>query len=201
MTKNIGFINAASQPFANLFILANTLSQVLSNEIVTANNGPGGGATSAGNGFVIGIFGANTLVGNVLRGANVTSTTAISLGSNLISNSTNFYVSGNNVVGQLVYANTSGTTTQIVDTFVPTAFRTAEYLLSITDNVANNYQASKILILQAKGAIQITEYAILVSNTAMGAFSASINTTAAILSFTPVSTNTTIQGVKTLISI
>lgn len=121
MSKAIGYLNTTSGVFANLFSLVNTLCQVLDLEIVTANSASGG-AMTLGNGFVSGIFGANTLVSTTIQGGNVTTITALSLGSNLISNgniiatntvtindtsiSTNLLVLGNSTSN--VIANTLG---------------------------------------------------------------------------------------------
>ena len=209
MTKNIGFINTASQNWANVVGLVNTISQVLSNEIVTANNGPGGGAMSAGNGFVSGIFGANTVVATTIQGGNVTNISVLTLGSNLNSNgniittgnvtlnSTSVTISGEVTSG--INITTTGTSAQVVDSFLLNTYRSGKYLIQVTDNVNNNYQFSEVLLIQSTGNSYLTEYGIIVSNTAIGGFTSSVNATAAILNFTPVSSNTTVKGQKTLL--
>jgi hypothetical protein len=250
-----------ANPFDTLFTAANTLIQVMANQVVTANNAAGGGATTTGNGFVIGIFGANTIVATTLQGGNVTSTNTVYLGSNLsmngytftsgiitanatvinIGNSSVYSVFSNasvelvsgtaellltptsmavgntssnatinsagiffdgvnySVTLPTVYANTSGAGTFVIDSFLLSLYRASEYVLSVTDNNANNFQLSKLLLLQMAGAADSTEYGIIVSNSVLGSFSSSVNATSAILSFTPTSSNTTVKGTKNLI--
>lgn len=211
MTKNIGFLNSTSQFWGNVVGLTNTLCQVLANEIVTANNAAGGGAMSAGNGFVTGIFGANTLVTTTIQGGNVTNISVVYLGSNLNSNgniittgnvtinTTDISISGGDITAIKVI--TTGLTAQVIDSFLLNTYRSGKYLLQVTDNNNNNYQFSEVGIIQSTGNSYISEYDILVTNTALGGFSTSVNSTAAILSFTPTSSNTTVKGQRTLLPI
>lgn len=252
MSKNIGIVNT-SLSFATLFTQANTLCSVLANEIVTANSSAGGGATTTGNGFVIGIFGANTIVGNTIQGGNVVTANVLYLGSNVnvnanyivgtslsinathisvgnVSTTTSATEWGNTSVNTTINSvsfmmtaassnavinasgffydgialgtqaainiTTTGGAAQNIDSFLISTWRSAVYALSVTDNNANNYQMSKVHVLQSGGAAYATEYGILTSNTAMGNFTATVNSTAAILQFTPVSSNTTVKGVR-----
>jgi hypothetical protein len=100
--------------FANVYAAVNNIISTLANEIVTANSAAGGGAMSAGNGFVTGIFGANTLVTSLLQGGNVTSSGTFYLGSNLNTNSATIiagaqYVNSSSIgVFETVFANTTG---------------------------------------------------------------------------------------------
>ena len=247
---------ALTQPFSNLVATVNTIIQILANQIVTANGSAGWGSTTTGNGFVFGVFGANTVVAPLLQGGNVASpntvylmsninanswtyvagggitvnSSQIDVGSNIalnttmiyfgnstqnaISNSINYVVQGtagntvqnssgffvNNVqIGVTFNVNvqTSGLSAQVVDSFLLSSYRAAKYFFQITDNTANNYQVSEVSILHAGGAAESTEYGILISNNNIGSFSASVNTTSAILSFTPSSTNTQVKGIRT----
>ena len=72
-------------------------------------------------------------------------------------------------------------------------FASAEYLLAVKDNNANNYQSSKILITHDVDNAYLSEYAIIVSNNYVGSFFANSNTSHVRLYFNPTSTNTTIN--------
>lgn len=68
--------------FSTLFIRVNELVTALNVETVTVNS-LANGALSSGNGFVNGIFGANTLVVTTLRGGNVQSSGNLTISSNV----------------------------------------------------------------------------------------------------------------------
>lgn len=91
---------------------------------------------------------------------------------------------------------TTGTGQVVLDSFLLTTYRTAEYLVQVTDNNANNHQSSKILVTHAGGSAISTEYAQLVTNTTLATFTASVNATSLILQVTPASTNTTIRTLR-----
>ena len=88
---------------------------------------------------------------------------------------------------------TSGTTNTEIDNYLTNTFASAEYLLAVKDNNANNYQSSKILITHDVDNAYLSEYAIIVSNNYVGSFFANSNTSHVRLYFNPTSTNTTIN--------
>ena len=90
---------------------------------------------------------------------------------------------------------TTGTSTQVIDSFPLSSYKTAEYIISVKDNNANSHYSSKILLTHDIGSAYLTEYAVMQTNNSViiGPFSASVNATSAILSFTPVSSNTTVN--------
>jgi hypothetical protein len=96
-------------------------------------------------------------------------------------------------------ANTAGTSTQVVDTFLINTARSVEYTLTVRDNSSNAYQMSKLLLLQDGGNISVVEYGMIASNGTIGVFTSSINATAASLNFTPIAANTTMRGSKTVV--
>jgi len=284
MTKNYTALDISSTG-NTYFDMANLVNQIvgfIANEALSSNNAPGGGAMSAGNGFNLGIFGANTLVGNLLRGGNVTSTTTLYLGSNvdangftyicgnLISNattvlignstvyswinqttqaatdktanstgsvnstvlfvgntvanafinSTSFYVGSAAANAQInssgiffggvslaatlpaITNTTSGLGTFVIDSFALAQYRACEYTLTANDLAnPNNYQISKVLVLHNGGGAFTTEYALVVSNSSVGIWSATTNSSSAILQFTPVSSSCKVTGTKNLILI
>jgi len=189
MSESFTPVANTDQP-AVWFNLTNSMASCLTNRVVTANTG---GAMTVGVGFVSGSFGANTLVSTNLSGGNTTVNSGLTVTSNCQFNQgmTIFNIIHNNV-----NTSTTGTSSQVVDSFLLNTYRSAEYNLTIKNAVANGYQVSKILVLQDGGTGYITEFGVLSSNGSQGVFSVSTNSTAAILSFTPVSTSTTIQGSK-----
>ena len=88
---------------------------------------------------------------------------------------------------------TSGTTNREINNYLTNIFASAEYLLAVKDNNANNYQSSKILITHDVDNAYLSEYAIIVSNNYVGSFFANSNTSHVRLYFNPTSTNTTIN--------
>ena len=94
---------------------------------------------------------------------------------------------------------TSGTNPQVVDYYPVSTYSVGEYALLVLDNNANNKYASKILTLFDGSNTLITEYADLVSNSTMGTFSANANVSHVRLYFTPVSSNTTVKFVRTVV--
>jgi len=81
MAHLIANVNIASDTFNGWVTKTNFLLNSLSTEIVTANNEANGSLTT-GNGFVIGILGANTIcVPSALRGGNVQSSNTLNITS------------------------------------------------------------------------------------------------------------------------
>ena len=94
---------------------------------------------------------------------------------------------------------TTGTSIQNIDSFSTSTYRTAEYLISVKDNVANNYYSSKLIVMHDGGNSYITEYGIMTSNSSVGTFSANIISSNVCLQFTPVSSNTTVKFAKVIL--
>ena len=86
-------VTVGTQHFSDLYALANAIVGVLANQVVTANGSAGWGSTTTGNGFVFGVFGANTIVAPLLQGGNVATPNTCYLMSNLNVN-TNVLISG-----------------------------------------------------------------------------------------------------------
>ena len=98
--------------------------------------------------------------------------------------------------------NTSGTSTQVIDSWLLTSFRTADYIVHVKDNVNNNHVSSKLFATHDNTNGYITEYAKIVTNTAIGAFTVSTNSTALILNYTPNAgyTNNSVTYIRTLLT-
>jgi hypothetical protein len=80
MSKQIVVVNPATDTFDSLISKTNELINAVNTEVVTVNSTSG---ATIGNGFVTGIFGANTLVATTIRGGNVGTTTLVTVSSNL----------------------------------------------------------------------------------------------------------------------
>lgn len=240
----------------------NELADAMTNKVITVNSN-----TTVGNAQVNGIFTGTTLTANTLRGGNTTTTTVLTISSNVlistgntltignatvnstitsftIFTSNNIYV-GNSTVntsvnstsistqsivangstgsdGQILTSNgssiywangggtttpisgntqTTGTSTQVVDFTDKTTFRGSEYVATVTNNLANGYQISKLLLLHDSGNSYITEYGVMYSNSQLGVFSSDANATHFRLLFTPTSSNTQVKTVKITIPV
>lgn len=198
----------------------NELAHALSNYVVTTDSN-----NTTGNAFVNGVFSATTLAANSsIRGGNTSTTTVLtvssnlnvtgtqlSVGSNVVLNASTISV-GNSTVNVTINSSsigivgfstfsinvqTSNTDSQVIDYFTLSNYRTAEYVISLKNNAANAYQASKLLMIHNDGDSFVTEYGVLSTNTSLGSFSANANSTHCRLLFTPTAANTQVKGVRT----
>lgn len=101
-----------------------------------------------------------------------------------------------NTLLKYVSSVTTGTARQVVDTFDPTVYRSAEYVITVKDNNANSAYASKLLVIHSTNTVFSTEWAQMTTNAALGVFDVTINSTAVALGFTPVSTNTSFKALR-----
>jgi hypothetical protein len=100
MAKNIGgIVNVAVDTFLTWVNRTNDVVTFIQTEAVSANST---GALTTGNGFVNGHFGANSLYLTNLVGGNLTVASAITIGSNLISNNSQQWFLGNSTVNAVV---------------------------------------------------------------------------------------------------
>ena len=170
----------------------NELATAMSTVAVTVNSN-----TAAGNAAITGTFTANVI--NVSNGSSniviSSPTSAQKTNGQYVLNANNSWTYNPTSNGLFT---TNGSLIQNVDSF-PMTFNAAEYLISVIDNVANNFYASKLLVTHNTSNSFVTEYGSITTNTALGTFSSGANSTAVILRFTPSSTNTTVKFARTLI--
>lgn len=178
----------------------NELANAMSTVAVTTNSN-----TAGGNAAISGTFTANVLVANTVRVSNSTSNVVITVPNSAIIASGNYFLNASGDWTQVSTpvttgtVQTSGTGTQIVDSYLTSTTNAAEYFVHIKNNTANGYQSSKVLTLHngSTGSptpnAYSTEYAVLTSNGTLGVFTATSNGTHTILSVTPVYNNTTIN--------
>jgi len=192
VTNSVSFGN--TYPSANGILLGNnTLRWTISaNSIDVSSNGNFANIVVTTNStlytasintlYVSGIstFGANTTYqGNSIFNANSTFNGIVTV-SNSVSISGNTAVSNYLSVNNTSYMYSSKynfitTGAETVDSFSATSYRSAEYLIQLSDPSTSSYQVSKILILHDGTSPYITEYAQLYNKSLLGTFSADIN--------------------------
>ena len=96
----------------------------------------------------------------------------------------------------------SSTGQQTVDSFAATSFRTAKYLISITNSTDGDYQALELLLFHDGTTVYLTQYASIFDNGAQATFDADINSGNVRLRVTPASTdNMTIKVIRQAIEV
>jgi len=150
-----------------------------------------GGTGIDGNLFVSGEFGVPTINTNNITVAGFAQVQTLS---------SNTLVSGNTwVLDGTSYTSTSSFQ-QIVDTWPISAYRTAQYLIQITDTTNTKYQAAQVMLIHDDTDVFITEYGDIYSNGSLGEFEADISAGYVQLYFTPISSATMIiKSVRTTI--
>jgi len=172
----------------------NELATAMSSNAVTTNSN-----TATGNASINGAFTANVLIANTVRVSNSTSNIVISVPNTAVISDGNYYLNANGNWTQVKPAitslsvNTSGTSTQEIDSYSMSSLGGAEYFIRVKDNNANGYHALKILSFHNNVNAFSTEYGTMVSNTTLGTFEISTNTSHVILNMTPVSSNTAVN--------
>jgi hypothetical protein len=161
----------------------------------------------------------NTLSISTLNAGNVyINTTSVSVGNSSanislvspntvqISNGQYFFASnGTWSLIQVPYSPTSNgalsniSTTTIIDSWLKANYNSAEYMLTVVDNTANNRQISRMLTAHDSYNALSTEYAVIVTNTSIGAWSVGANNTHLQLYFTPSSSNTSVRFTRTIV--
>lgn len=89
----------------------------------------------------------------------------------------------------------------VIDSFSASSFRSAKYLIQITDNVSNYYHVTEVLLIWNGTDVQKVEYAVVTTAGELGTVDADINTGSVRLLFTATDTHSrTIRFVRTLIN-
>ena len=89
---------------------------------------------------------------------------------------------------------------QVVDAWPATAYRTAHYLVQVTDQTNSKYQSAQVMLIHDGTNVYITEYNDIYTNGSLGDFEADIVGGVVELLFTPISSATmTIKTVRTTI--
>ena len=134
MSRQYPVVNTASDTFANWISKTNDIINLVNTDVVTTASNTAGDLT-VGNGFVIGIFGSNTLVATNIRGGTVTSSNVL-----LVSSNVNFTGSQANVATNVAISGANLYVTATDSKFIGNAFfysNTTQSVVSITTNATN----------------------------------------------------------------
>lgn len=205
--KSLPSIDTNQDTFYSWIVKTNGIINLCNTEVVTANNSANGAITT-GNGYVIGAFGANTVVASILAGGNTLSTSTLTISTNVYHTANTYrfdpgviYGANSNVWDHGVRATTSNTSVdQMVDTFSATTYRSAKYVLSVTDVTGNNFQATEILVLSDGNTTYTTEYATLTSAGPISTFRTDISGGNVRLLMTPLVAPVQVNISRTLIA-
>ena len=89
----------------------------------------------------------------------------------------------------------------VIDSFSASTFRSAKYLIQVTDNDSNYYHVTELLLIWNGTDVQKVEYAVVTTAGELGTVDADINTGSVRLLFTATDTHSrTIRFVRTLIN-
>ena len=160
-----------------------------------------------------GIRGTQVFLNGVLLTANtdytIPSTSSVSLSSGTANNDVvvittvspaSTYIDITSTTTSNSYVSTSGAE-QVVDSFAMGAYRTAKYIVQITDNANTQYQSSEVLLLHNNSTVQVTEYASLTTDITLGTIDADISSNIVRLKVTPTWANSTIKTVRTAVAV
>ena len=133
--------------------------------------------------------------------SNSSSSLNFSVPTSTQSSNTQYYFNANGSWSYLPVSNGSFTGNTIaaatIDSYLMTNYRGAKYIVSCIDNTANNKYFSELLTTHDTFSGYITEYGMITTNSAIGTFSVSTNTTSVLLQFTSAgSANVTISFVR-----
>jgi hypothetical protein len=88
---------------------------------------------------------------------------------------------------------TSNTSAQVVDSFAKATYRSAKYLIQITDNTNSEYHATELLLVHNGANVFSTEYGTVFSNSSLGTVTADIATDNVRVLVAPTTANSTIK--------
>lgn len=179
--------------FQFLINRVNELAHAMTSNAVTTESN-----TASGNAAITGTFTANVLIANTVRVSNSTSNIVISVPNTTVISDGNYYLNANGQWALVKPAitslsvNTSGTSSQEIDNYSMSILGAAEYFIRVKDNNANGYHALKVLTFHDGVNAFSTEYGTMISNTTLGTFEVSTNTTHVVLNMSPTSSNTAV---------
>jgi hypothetical protein len=211
MAKSLPTVDITTDTFFAWITKCNSLITLANTEVVTANSAANG-ATTTGKGYVIGAFGSNTLSCNTLSGGNTIATGVLTVTSNVTFSNTAAVVKvdsgltlGANSISHThgVRVITSGTTLQNLDTFTTAAYRSAKYVISVTDPTSSKYVLTELMLIHDGTNTFTTEYATIRSDVAapLITFSTDISAGSVRLRATPTVTPLQINIARTLVAI
>ena len=146
------------------------------------------------------VTGTANVSGNVVIGGTLAITGNTTLSSNVA-------VTGSLIVNSAIHYSTNSytfsnsTARANVDIFDTTVFRTAEYLVQVTDitTTPRSYQVTKLAVVHDNTTPYSTEYSTIFTNSLMGTFDVNITSTSFQLRFTPSTANCVIKLSRTAV--
>lgn len=201
-----------SKVYSNVVISADTFFSWLGKtndmlfafgKTVTVESNTAGDMTT-GNGFVTGIFGANTIATSILKGGNVQTNSAIMVAANTsFGNSTVAVITTYSDVATVKAASYTSTNTdvQLLDSFDASTYHAGKYFISVKEVDASDYQSTEIMVLHDGSTVSTTEYATLLTDSTLATFTANISSGTVRLYVQPTTSNNTIKYHRTLIAV
>lgn len=202
MSRALTNVSTSSDTFYSWIGKTNTLLELAGNTVTLASNTAGDITT--GNGFVVGIFGSNTITATNIRGGNVTSNAAVNVTSNVNFGNASVNVTTTRNAIEQVKVSTLTTTTSVLqnlDTFAVADYRAGKYLISIKNTDNSDYQVTEIMVLHNGTSTYTTEYATLTSNSTLAQFTSDISGGNVRLRITPTLANNVINYQRTLLAV
>ena len=188
---------ANGDTFSTWITKTNSGLSAFANTVTLAANSLGDSST--GNGFVLGIFGANTLVTSTIQGGNVNTNSSLTIAGNTITFSTSSISFGGLATNFAFTYTTSNTSAQLIDSFSTSTYAGGKYVISIKNNVNSDRHLTEILVMGSANSY-MTEYASLFNNTTLGTFSSNVASSNVNIYFTPANANNTLTIDKRLIA-
>ena len=117
-------------------------------------------------------------------------------------NANNICLNSNTASMSANLVTTNAVSSFTVDSFSSTQFRTAKYLISVTDNTNLNYHGQEIMLVHNGSTVTMAEYGAVYSNgSPLATFDAAIATGTLSLTVTPVTANSTIKATRTAVAV
>jgi hypothetical protein len=201
MSRALGNVYTTNGTFYSWLSKTNDVVDAFT-ETVTLKANTAGDMT-IGNGFITGVFGANTLAATTLKGGNVQSNAIITIASNTNIGNSSIQVTTlqNNIAHTKVTSyTTTNTDIQLFDSFSGSDYRAGKYMLSLKETDSNYFQTTEIMILHDGTNAMTTEYATIISSVTLGIFTANVDGTTVRLYVQPTTSNNVIKYHRTLIA-
>ena len=143
------------------------------------------------------------LTGTFIANTSVTTATLTASGTatvnRVVSNTT---VQGNAFIMNGNVSSTSTTGALTLDSFATASYRTAHYLVQVTDNTNSQYHSTQIMLIHNGSTVFQSEYNLIYSNAVLGTFDSTIAAGTVQLQFTPsAATNKTVKVLRTAIDV
>lgn len=142
MSRQLNIVNTAADTFSNWVTKTNDVVLLVNTDVVTVEQNSVGDFTT-GNGFVIGIFGSNTVVATNVRGGNVAVSAPVNITSNAnftagqVNSTANVYIEASNT-----YIKTSNNITFVGNSYFQS--NVTQQILSVISNATNYYISANV---------------------------------------------------------